>query len=229
MYQMSTTTEMTMRLFIAAVLAGSVLAVSGMASMQPAVAEKSSDKNGGDDKKSDDGHSKKIDPNMDIKKAYRDGTNLVVKVKGTAGATIPPKPAPGHLGQVFAYVFVTDAGLMVINAHWECHVLSGCDPTEQHVSEWHAEFVTVGHVDGFANDCVTSIYGERTATVSGHLAMVNTPEAHKITKVITAAYDLKIDPDTAPSTPSGLCVAEFDHQFDVWTPKTNGDNEQSDD
>src|SRR5437867_8380517 len=101
MHQMSSTTEITMRLFIAAVLAGSVLAVSGMASMQPALAEKSSDKKGGDDKKFDDGHSKKIDPNMDIKNAYRDGNNLVVQVKGTAGGTVPAKPAAGHLGQVF--------------------------------------------------------------------------------------------------------------------------------
>ena len=229
MHQMSSTTEITMRLFIAAVLAGSVLAVSGMASMQPALAEKSSDKKGGDDKKSDDGHSKKIDPNMDIKNAYRDGTNLVMKVKGTAGGTVPAKPAAGHLGQVFVYAFVTDAGIMVINAHWECHVLSGCDPTEQHVSEWHAEFVTLGHVAGHEKDCVTSIYGERTATVSGHNAIVNTPEAHKILKAQTAAFNLMMDPDTAPTSPSGVCVAEFDHQFDVWTPKTNGDNEQSDD
>jgi len=151
-----------------------------------------------------------------------------MKVKGTAGGTTPPKPEPGHLGKVYVYAFITDAGIMVINAHWECHVLSACDPTEQHVSEWHSEFVTVENVPGYANPCVTSIYGERTATVSGHNAIVNVPEAHKIFKAQTAAFDLKINPDSAPTIPvPGLCVAEFDHQFDVLSLK-HGDSEKRD-
>src|SRR5919198_929637 len=169
----------TIRLTIIAALAASLVvsSISGIATQ--AFADKKLPASGN--------HTYKVnDKNMDIKKAYIDGTNLVVKVKGTAGATVPDKPAPDRLGQVFVYAFVTDAGIMVINAHWECHVLSSCDPTEQHVSEWHAEFVTLGHVDGHAKDCVTSIYGERSATVSGHYATVDTPEASKISAVKTA-------------------------------------------
>jgi hypothetical protein len=164
---------------------------------------------------------KKIDPNMDIKKFYRDGDNLVMKVKGTAGDTVPEKPAAGEFGQVFVYVFHTDVGIMVINAHWECHDSSGCHPDESMVSEWHAEFVTVEDVDGFDKPCVTSIYGERTATVDGHLATVNVPEAHEITLAQTAAFSLQTNPDA----PTQECIAEFDHLFDEMTPKNN----QSDD
>ena len=192
-------------LLVAAILAGSLFAVSGMASAQPAMAESKSQ---GDKKDASD-------PNLDIKNVHREGNGkLVMEVFGQAGGTVPPKPEAGHLGQVYVYAFITDAGIMVINAHWECHVLSGCDPTEQHVSEWHAEFVTLGHVDGYSQPCVTSIYGERSATVDGHKAIVNTPEAHKILKAQTAVFNLQMDPDTAPSVPSGVCVAEFHTLFD---------------
>ncbi len=160
-------------------------------------------------------HKYKLDKNMNIKKAYIDGTDLVVKVQGKAGASVPDKPEAGHFGQVFVYAFYTDNGIMVINAHWECHDNSGCDPAEQHVSEWHAEFVTLGTVDGYDQPCVTSIYGERPATVKGHLGIVDTPEATKILKVQTAAFDLQTNPDA----PTQECIAELDHVFDEWTPK----------
>jgi len=232
MHQMSTTTEMTLRLFIAAVLAGSVLAVSGMASMQPAVAEKSSDKKGGDDKKSDDGHKdKKIDPNMDIKNAYRDGNNLVVQVKGVAGGTTPPEPPTGEFGQVYGYAFtLVDGSIWVLNAHWECHPQSGCHPGSM-VSEWHAEQVTLAQIDG--KTCVTSIFDETMdVTTVGHKGSIHVLHPAKIVKVQTVAFQLTIHPDTAPSVVDPhnvICVAYLVHQFDVWTPKTHGDNEERDD
>ena len=231
MHQMSTTTEMTMRLFIAAVLAGSVLAVSGMASMQPALAEKSSDKKGGDDKKFDDGHSKKIDPNMDIKNAYRDGNNLVVQVKGVAGGTTPPEPPTGEFGQVYGYAFtLADGSIWVLNAHWECHPESGCHPGSM-VSEWHAEQVTLAKIDG--KTCVTSIFDETMdVTTVGHKGSIHVLHPAKIVKVQTVAFQLTIHPDTAPHEPDPdnlICVAYFVTQFDVWTPKTHGDNEERDD
>ena len=160
-------------------------------------------------------HHYKVDKNMNIKDAYIDGTNLVVKVQGTAGETVPDKPEAGHFGQVFVYAFYTDNGIMVINAHWECHTGSGCDPSEQHVSEWHSEFVTLGAVAGYEQPCVTSIYGERPATMSGHLGAVDTPEASQILKVQSAAFDLQTNPDA----PTQQCIAVLDHVFDEWTPK----------
>lgn len=188
-------------------LLGGLLVVSSMSSIATqAFAEKHPDNRV---------HKYKVDKNMNIKKGYIDGTNLVVRVQGKAGASVPEKPEADHFGQVFVHVFYTDNGIMVINAHWECHVRSGCDPSEQHVSEWHAEFVTVGPVDGYDQPCVTSIYGERPATVSKHLGIVDTPEATKILKVQTAAFNLQTNPDA----PTQECIAELDHVFDEWTPK----------
>jgi hypothetical protein len=184
---------------VAIMLAGSLLSFSGMASIQPALAAKS-----GDPKDS-------ADPNLDIKNVHREGNGqLVMEVFGQAGETVPAKPAEGQFGQVFVYVFVTDNGIMVINAHWECHELSECHPDESMVSEWHAEFVTVEDVDGYDNPCVTSIYGERTATMEGHKAIVMVPEAKKVLKAQTAAFNLQTNPDA----PTQECIAEFNELFD---------------
>lgn len=185
---------------LSVVLVGSVLAAMGMALAQPALAASPH----GDSK---DG----VDPNFDIKNFHREGNGqLVMEVFGQAGGTVPVKPEAGHLGQVFVYIFYTDNGIWVTNAHGECHAVSGCDPSEQHVSEWHAERVTVANVAGYDKPCVTSISGERTATVDGHKAIVNVPEATKVISAQTAAYDLKTNPDN----PTQLCIAEFDQAFD---------------
>lgn len=193
-------------IFLSALLAGSLMAVTLASSTTQAFAEKQPDNRI---------HKYKVDKNLNIKKAFIDGTNLVVKVQGKAGATVPEKPEAGHFGQVYVYAFYTDNGIMVINAHWECHTGSGCDPSEQHVSEWHAEFVTLGTVDGYDQPCVTSIYGERPATMVKHFGIVDTPEATKILKVQTAAFNLQTNPDA----PTQECIAELDHVFDEWTPK----------
>ena len=198
------------RLLIAAILVGSVLAISGMASAQPALAAKDSQKN--DDHK---GNNKEIPKDFDIKKVSIDENgNLVVKVQGKAGGTVPERPATGEFGQVFVYVFHTDVGIWVINAHWECHIGLVCDPAETTISEWHSESVTVDDVDGYDNPCVTSIPEERPATMSGHYAKVSVPEAHKIFKVQTASFDLQTD----PMDPTQECIAELDTVFDTWTP-----------
>lgn len=154
------------------------------------------------------------DPNFDIKNVHREGDGkLVMQVFGQAGGTTPDKPATGELGQVYVYVFFTDAGIMVINAHWECHEgATGCDPEETHVSEWHAEFVTVDNVAGYDNLCVTQIYGERPATVDGHKAWVDTPEATKVIRGQTASFDLHRNPDL--ENPDNECIAELNTVFD---------------
>lgn len=206
-----TTFDTGKRLLLAAILAGSVLAISGMTSMQPALAAKDTEKN----ENHNDSDRKNIPRDFDIKKASIDKKgNLVMKVTGTAGGTIPEKPAAGEFGQVFVYVFHTDVGIWVINAHWECHIGLVCDPAETMISEWHSETVTVGHVDGFDNPCVTSIPEERPATMRGHEAKVSVPEAHKIFKAETASFDLKTD----PMDPTQECIAELHTVFDTWTP-----------
>lgn len=151
-------------------------------------------------------------PDFDIRSFDRtSGGDLIMQVYGEAGASVPEKPEAGQLGQVFVYVFVTDNGIWVINAHWECHEgATGCDPDETHVSEWHAEEVFVSNVDGYDNPCVTGIANERPATVDGQLAIVSVPEASKILSVQTAAFDLQTNPDD----PQQECVAELSGVFD---------------
>lgn len=148
---------------------------------------------------------------FDIKSFGIENNELFMQVYGQAGATVPEKPDINQFGQVFVYVFATDNGIWVINAHWECHEgATGCDPNETHVSEWHAEKVAVGKVDGFSNPCVTGISNERPATVDGHFARVSVPEASKIFSAQTAAYDIKTNPDD----PQQECIAELSEIFD---------------
>jgi hypothetical protein len=192
-------------ILLSALLAGSLLAVTELASATPAMAEEGFPHG---NKK-----SAAIDPNFDIKKVNREGNGkLVMQVFGQAGGTVPAKPAPGQLGQVFVYAFFTDAGIWVINAHWECHPgPTGCDPSETHVSEWHAEKVTVANVAGYEKPCVTSISDERAATMDGHKAIVTVPEAKEVFAAQTAAFDLKTNPDA----PTQACIAELNQVFDT--------------
>ena len=227
---MSTITQLGTRLFLAAILAGSVLAVSGMTSFQPAQAEK---ENGSKNSNNQQGNSdhKEIDPNMDIKKAYVDGNNLVVQVKGVAGGTTPPEPPAGTFGQVYGYAFIlADGSIWVLNAHWECHPESGCHPGAM-VSDWHAEQVTLAKIDG--KTCVTTVFDETMdVTMNGHNGSIHMSDPAKIVTVQTVAFQLTIHPDTAPSVfdPNNpICVAYLVTQFDVWTPHTNGDNQEKDD
>ncbi len=151
------------------------------------------------------------DPNMDIKNIHREGNGkLVMQVFGEAGATVPDKPEPGELGEVFVYVFVTNNGIWVVNAHWECHEgPTGCDPEETHVSEWHAEEVILGDVDGI--ECVIGIQNERTAIVEGHIASIDVPEATDVLVGQTAAYQLLTNPDN----PQQECIAVLSEVFDT--------------
>lgn len=200
--------------FLSAVMAGSILAAAPAAALRPALAAK-------DDNGEKDYSAKKGDPNFEIKKFMRkDNGNLVVKVKGVAGGTVPAKLAPGQLGQVYVYAFFTDNGVWVINAHWECHTWSGCDPSGQHVSEWHAERVVLANVDGYDKVCVTEIADERPATMDGHLGIVHVPEASKIISVQTASFDLKTNPDN----PQQPCIAELNTVFDQSSHEEKGDD-----
>ena len=210
-------------IFLSAIMVGSVLAASGVAALQPAMATRDGDN---DKKQADkikgekDDSNKKKDPNFKIKSFYRDNTNLVIKVKGVAGGTVPPKPAPGELGKVYIYAFFTNNGIWVINAHWECHTGSGCDPSEQHVSEWHAERVVLSKVDGYDKPCVIGISGERPAIMDGHKAIVNVPEATKIKSVQTVSFNLQTNPDS----PTQLCIAELDTVFDQLSHEEKDDD-----
>jgi len=209
----------TARIAVIAALAAS-LAISSVSSIATqAFAEKG--------KTSD----KKIDPNMDIKKAYRDGNNLVVKVKGVAGGTTPPEPPKGGFGHVYGYAFtLADASIWVLNAHWECHPQSGCDPGQNVVSVWHAEKVTLDKIGG--QTCVTSIFDETLdVTTNGHIGSIHVLNPAKIVKAQSVDFQLNIHPDTAPEVrdPNNLtCVAYFVQQFDEWTPKSDDDRQEHD-
>jgi len=158
------------------------------------------------------------DPNMDIRNVHTEGNGkLVVEVFGQAGETVPPEPAEGQFGQVYVYAFtLADGSIWVLNAHWECHPESGCHPGSM-VSDWHAEQVTLAKIDG--QDCVTSVFDETTdVTVDGHKGSINVSNSAKIVKAQTAAFQLKIHPDTAPSEVDpdhlicvGYLLTEFDH------------------
>lgn len=194
--------------FLSAILMGSLVAVGHMmAAATPALADSSYGKGfpHGDNK------DKTLDPNFDIKNVHDEGNGAVtVEVFGQAGGTTPAKPAAGELGQVFVYAFFTDAGIYVINAHWECHVGLTCDPEETQVSEWHAEKVEVANVEGYSNPCVVEITNERPAVMDGHKGTVMIPEATKVFTAQTASFDIKTNPDA----PTQTCIAELNTVFD---------------
>jgi hypothetical protein len=211
-----TTTRTGTTLVLAAIIAGSLLSVSGMASIHPALAAKPEEApNHGDPKGDvkDPNHLLASKADFDIKNAHREGNGkLVMEVFGTAGHSSPAQPATGGLGQVFVYVFVTDNGIWVVNQHWDCHIGLDCSQIGNgEISPWHSEKVKVESVAGHTNPCVTDITDEREATMSGQKAIVNVPEAHKVLKGQTAAFDILVNPDDF--TP-GECVAELNTVFD---------------
>ena len=204
---------------VAAILAGSLLSVSGMASIHPALAAKAEAPNHGDPKGDvqDPNHLLANPSNpadFDIKNAHREGNGqLVMEVYGTAGNSNPAQPPTGGLGQVFVYAFVTDNGLWVINRHWDCHVGLDCSTVGGgEISPWHAEKVKVETVAGHTNPCVTNITDEREVTMTGHKAIVNVPEVHKVVMGQTAAFNILVNPDDF--TP-GQCIAELHTLFDA--------------
>jgi hypothetical protein len=193
-------------IFLSVLLAGSLIAVTEFASAAPQAMAASSGGFPHGDKK-----NKTLDPNFDIKNVHREGNGAVtVQVFGQAGGTVPPKPGAGEFGQVYVYAFFTDAGIWVINAHWECHVGLTCDPEETHVSEWHAEKVVVANVEGYSNPCVVEITNERPAAMDGHKGTISIPEATKVFTAQTASFDIKTNPDA----PTQICIAELNTVFD---------------
>ena len=119
--QLQDKVQVFLAMFLAAVMVGSILAVSGMAALQPAMAARDEDNNkklADKNKAEKNDANKKNDPNFKIRSFYRDdNVNQVINVKGIAKETTPPKLPSSELGQVYTYAFFTDNGIWVINAH----------------------------------------------------------------------------------------------------------------
>jgi hypothetical protein len=146
-------------------------------------------------------------PNFDIRTFGLEGDGkIVMQVYGKAGGTIPDKPEQART--VLAYLFNTDAGIWVINAHQECHTEVECG-----VSEWHTEKVDVNQMR--SDICVTKIYpdNERKARMDGTNAKTFVPEVSKITSGQILSLELQVeDPDHAPA---GICIAKVTQVFDA--------------
>lgn len=189
--------HVTYAIFLSGLLAGSLLAVTEMASIRPALAAPAVDPKG---------DATNGDSSFDIRTFALEGDGkIVIQVYGKAGRSIPDKPEQAHT--VYVYVFNTNAGTWVINAHQECHSQIECG-----VSEWHTEKVDVGQMNG--DTCVTQIYAntERHARMDGTNAKTFVPEVSQIYSAQTAAFELQVeDPDNAPS---GICIAKLTQVFD---------------
>lgn len=101
--------------------------------------------------------------------------NPYLIVKGMAGEQVPHEP-----GRVFAYAFVTDAGLYAATSH------AGNDtPGEEHGDfEWHSHRV---ELDG-SNGCIVSITPEGDAVLATNRVTLSGTGATSVSKVMTAEF-----------------------------------------
>ena len=102
------------------------------------------------------------DPNFDIRQAGLDDSgNPYLKVTGKAGGTTPSSPSQSSL--VYAYVFVTNAGIYAVTSHQaEDSGQVGND------LEWHSHLVTLdgsGCVTGISDAGVTKLSGEKVTVL----------------------------------------------------------------
>jgi hypothetical protein len=97
-----------------------------------------------------------------------------LKVAGRAGNTIPDEP-----NEIFAYVFVTDAGIFAVASH------EFIDDDEQTppppAPEWHGHKVTLD-----ANNCITSITEQGSASLDNKHVSVTGTGATSVSTVLTA-------------------------------------------
>lgn len=157
--------------FMAAVLIGSVVAPAAAASL-PITDPK--------------GDATNSNPDFDIRRAgITDTGKLRIVVQGEAGGTKPS--GSGQEDKVYAYVFVTDVGIVAVTSHRaEDSGQVGNDLA------WHAHRVTLD-----SNNCVSSIEDFGRATLNGQNVYVGKTGAKSIDAVLTA--ELTVD--------SGVCVS----------------------
>jgi hypothetical protein len=133
----------------------------------------------------DSGDAANADFDILTVQAAGDG-NLRLTVDGTAGGTTPDETTQADL--VYAYVFITDAGIIAVTSHQaEDSAQVGND------LEWHTHRVTLD-----ANFCVTGIEDFGKAKFHDNRLTVSQTGATEVAGALTA--ELTID--------EGVCVSE---------------------
>jgi hypothetical protein len=126
------------------------------------------------------------DPNFDIKNAgVDDSGNPYISVYGVAGGT-----KSDTAGTIFAYVFVTDAGIYAVTSHGGIEDSTEVGDDEQ----YHAHLVTLD-----ANGCVTSIAEDGEAALHNKRVTLTGTDATEIIAVQTVELTASDD---------GICVTE---------------------
>jgi hypothetical protein len=134
------------------------------------------------------------DDNFDIRTVgITDDGNLRLTVDGTAGGTTPSDASQEDL--VYAYVFVTDAGIIAVTSHQAEDSAQVDDDIK-----WHTHRVTL---DG--DGCVTSIEDFGKAKLKGNRLQVLQTGATTIDAALTAELTIN----------GGVCVTAV---FDIATP-----------
>jgi hypothetical protein len=170
---MNKTVPAIMGLIVAAVLVGSVVSPAAAAASLPITDPKNDVTNGNSD--------------FDIRRAgITDSGKLRMVVQGDAGETRPS--GAGEENLVFAYVFVTDVGIVAATSH----SVEDSGQVENDLA-WHSHRVTL---DG--SGCVSSIEDFGKARFNGQNLYIANTGATSIDAVLTA--ELTVD--------SGVCVTQ---------------------
>jgi hypothetical protein len=115
------------------------------------------------------------DPNFDITSAgITDKNILSMTVAGKAGGTTPSDPSEANL--VYAYVFITDVGVIAVTSHQ-----AEDSGQVKNDLKWHAHLVTLD-----SNNCVTSIQDFGDAKLRDSRIDVRQTGATSVSQVLTA-------------------------------------------
>jgi hypothetical protein len=120
------------------------------------------------------GDAENNDPNFDITSAgITDKNILSMTVAGKAGGTTPSDPSQANL--VYAYVFITDVGVIAVTSHQ-----AEDSGQVKNDLKWHAHLVTLD------NGCVTSIEDFGKAKLRDSRIDVSQTGATSVSQVLTA-------------------------------------------
>lgn len=126
------------------------------------------------------------DPNFDIRRSgIDDDGNPYLTVYGDAGGTTSDTE-----GTIYAYVFVTDAGIYAVTSHGGIEDSTEVDDDEQ----YHAHLVTLDD-----DNCVTSIEEDGNAVLRNHRVTVTGTDATEIDAVQTVELTVTDDGDICVS------------------------------
>lgn len=115
------------------------------------------------------------DPNFDITSAgITDKNILSMEVAGKAGRTTPSDPSQANL--VYAYVFITDVGVIAVTSHQ-----AEDSGQVKNDLKWHAHLVTLDD-----DSCITSIQDFGDAKLKDSTINVRHTGATSVSQVLTA-------------------------------------------